>query len=625
MLTVNVLPAGVLTAIILGVAGCSLYFLLKKRPLTKKGRIMPIIQEILKNPEQIRVNLHTIHTPSICGYPLKILNYLYYTALGKLLLSRTVLSRSNLDLFADRVILEPPTLKYSPPLPKGGADMNNRSIFVSLMRSNQYGKQWKSVSDFIVAYKSGKTTPLDIAHTILVAIENSNGGETPLRAIVTCNRMSVLSMAESSTERWRNGSPLSLLDGIPISIKEDIHTDAYACYCGATFVPEFVKGLSKSNVARKLSEAGAIIIGVTNMPEFGCNSIGSSENLLHKQPHNPCNTDFFPGGSSSGCAVSVASGLCPISVGGDGGGSGRVPAAVCGTYALKLTNGLLNETGSFASMFSFSVTSPICRSPLDIAILMDTLCNFNSDLEDTTELISSIRFNGNALSTVGATLSGVTIGVYWDWIEEADQETVSVFHNAVDELKLLGAVIKDVKIPELEKIRVAHIITTLTELSAIMAVDVDKHFYEIGPGPLMVSALGREFSAKESMNAMKQRTRTIIALEAVFNEVDFIATPTTGCPIPRITPEYYTTYGKIDGEAIGKLEMFTYLANFTGMPAITIPVGLLNKDLGLPVGLQLMAPWYQEPQLIKCAMCIEASGQFPELKPKVWYDLIPSC
>ena len=101
-------------------------------------------------------------------------------------------------------------------------------------------------------------------------------------------------------------------------------------------------------------------------------------------------------------------------------------------------------------------------------------------------------------------------------------------------MKLLGATVKDVKIPELEELRVAHTITAVTELSAAISEDVDKYFSEIGSGALLIVAMGHSFTAAESLNAMKQRTRTIVALAYLLKEVDYIATPTTGCPIPRI-------------------------------------------------------------------------------------------
>ena len=606
----------VLAAAFVAFVGYGLYLLLKRRPLKKKGKIIPAIEEVLLNPEAIQVNLHAIHTPPISGYPLRVLSYLYYTLLGRWFLSRSVLSQSNLDLFADLVITEQPTLNYSPPPPSTSSKAaDNKSVLLSLFDSGLRREALNCVPDIYAAYKAGSVTPLDVADKVLAAIEESNGRDPPLRAIIAYDRASVLSMAKASTVRWKEGSQLSLLDGIPISIKEDLNTDTYPCACGTTFIPDFMKHLPESNLVKRLCDAGAVIIGVTNMPEFGTNSVGSSENLVHEQPRNPFNTDFFSGGSSSGSAVSVASGLCPISIGGDGGGSGRVPAAVCGAFALKLTHNRLQNSG-YLSMFSFTTVSPIANSPLDIAIVLDTLCNCNSPGK------ASVPLDLNCLRAVGRNLSGVTFGVYWDWVNTADKDIVAIFREAIEKITSLGAVVKDIKIPELEEIRVAHVITAVSELASAIGVDVDKHFDCLGPGSLLVAAMGHHFSAVECVNAMKQRTRTITALEAVFKEVDVIITPTTGCPVPRITPEYLTPHGKVDGEAIGNLEIFTYLANFTGVPAITVPIGIGDQQTGLPAGLQLIASWHQEPLLIKLALSIKSSGLFPALKPKVSYSVL---
>ena len=599
-----------------------IYYLLKRRSIARNGRVVPPIEEILQRPEDIQVNLHSVHTPAISGYPLKILSHLFFTKLGRYFLLHWVLSSSNLNLFANLVIPEPPTLTYSPPPPSPIIKaVDNKSILLSLMRSDKKARFSNTVRDFYDAYKSGKTTPLDVAHAVLAAIEDSNRGIKPLRAIIACNSELVLAMAERSTKRWETHSQLSLLDGIPISIKEDFCMDLYPCYCGTTFIPEFIRNSKESTVVKSILDRGAIVIGIANMPELGTNSIGNSENSFHKQPRNPFNPDYFPGGSSSGCAVSVASNLCPISLGGDGGGSGRVPAAVCGIYTLKLTQARLHHTGSYGSRFSFSTLTPITNSPLDIALALDVICN---DVPESNEEVQlpSVPLELDCLGTLGTGLSGLTVGVYWDWVEAADKETVGVFREAVRKLTVLGMLVKYIKIPELEELRVAHVITSVGELAALMSMDVDKNFDKLGPSALTVAVLGHSFSAVESVNAMKQRTRTVTALKAVFKQVDVIATPTVGCPAPRITPEYLSSYGKLDGEAIGLLEIFTFLANFTGVPAITVPIGILNQESNLPVGMQLIAPWYQEAKLIKYAHLLDSSGEFPALKPKILYKVL---
>ncbi len=609
----------VLSAVILSY-GC--YFLLRRRSLISKGRMVRPIQEILENPEEIKLNLHLVRTPPVSGYSLKILSHLYYTYLGKIVLSRWVLASSNLNLFANLVIPEPPSLTHSQPSPpEGGRSVENRKTLLAWMKKFEGKTRFlNSICDFYFAYESQKVTPLDVARAILTCIEESNASAKPLRAITSCNRELVLSMAEASTRRWKNGSQLSLLDGIPVSIKEDFCMDSYPCLCGTTFVPEFMKSSPESSWVKKLCEKGAVIIGVTNMPEFGTNSIGSSENSLHKQPRNPHNPDHFPGGSSSGCAVSVACNLCPVSLGADGGGSGRVPAAICGTCTLKSTHTHpASGGGSSASAFSFSAITPITSSVLDTAITLDAIGNSNPEKDVIN--IDSIFLN-LVDSESKSSLNGLTVGVYWDWVKQADKRSVAVFQEAVEKLVSLGVVIKDIKIPELEEVRVAHVITSVVELSALISMDVDKRYDQLGPSAAVVASLGHCFSAVESINAMKQRTRTIVALKAIFEQVDIIATPTVGCAIPKITSEYLSGYGMLDGEVIGLLDMYTFLASFSGIPAVTLPIGVNSKDNSLPVGIQLMAPWYCDSKLISYAHVIETSDLFPPLKPQVLYNIL---
>ena len=139
--------------------------------------MVPPIEEILQCPEDIQVNLHSVHTPAISGYPLKMLSHLYFTKLGRYFLLHWVLSSSNLNLFANLVIPEPPTLTYSPPPPSPIIKaVDSKSILLSLMRSDKKARFSNTVRVFYDAYKSGKTTPLDVAHAVLAAIEDSNRG-----------------------------------------------------------------------------------------------------------------------------------------------------------------------------------------------------------------------------------------------------------------------------------------------------------------------------------------------------------------------------------------------------------------------------------------------------------------
>lgn len=513
----------------LSVIGIILYSVNKKLLSSRTVRRVPPIEDVLSTPDQITVNISSYKTPPLSGYPLTILSRIYHTSLGRILVSRFIIPMSNLNLFSDSVLPEKPSLTHSVPPPRFSTTERTEDILSSFRSRTKHDSKHLTSDDFYNAYKSGQTTPLEVVHAVMAAIEESNSGDKPLRAIVAFNRELILSMAESSTERWKNGSQLSLIDGVPISVKEDFCVDGYSPNCGATFHPSLA--YKKSSTVQKLIDLGAIVIGVTNMPELGSNSVGSCENEVHGQPRNPHNVDFFCGGSSSGCASSVAAGLCPISIGGDGGGSGRVPAAVCGVYCLLFTRTLTpTDEGYFGSLFSFSVITPITNSAVDLAVCTDAICGKTSAIDYTV------------LNDVDSSLSGLTIGVYPEWIDKADKETVNTFNSAIENMKALGAHVKNIKIPELEELRIAHTITAVTELAAANKDVLSRHFSELGPGTLLISAMGDSFSPSDTVNAMKQRTRSIKALENIFSSVDVIATPTAGCLIPRITPEYLTRH-----------------------------------------------------------------------------------
>jgi Asp-tRNA(Asn)/Glu-tRNA(Gln) amidotransferase A subunit family amidase len=196
------------------------------------------------------------------------------------------------------------------------------------------GFKFTSISNLAEAYRSGSITPLAVAEAVLHGIQNSDEGPKPLRSIVQCNKQAVIAMAQKSTSRLANNTPLSLLDGIPVAVKEELAVVPYHLHVGTTFLGE-VPAESDATVVRKLKEAGAVIIGISNMHELGIGTTGCNPNKLHGICRNPYDVDHYAGGSSSGSAVAVAAGLVPVAIGADGGGSIRIPASMCGVVGLK--------------------------------------------------------------------------------------------------------------------------------------------------------------------------------------------------------------------------------------------------------------------------------------------------
>lgn len=577
----------------------------------------PPIRDLLQTPALVKYELKSLHVPKVTGWRLKFLIRLSFTKFGRIFVSPFLFHRSNLDLLEGVYLPEKPMLYPTPAHPplQGDHSAANRELLNSLVAADTPSTdsfRLPTVADFIRAYKTSVCTPTAVAETVLDAIAKSNAMSPPLRGIIDSVRCVVLAMAAESTQRWKDGKPLSLLDGVPVAVKGEFNVESYAFHGGAAFVPELARGVPESALVRKLKEAGAVIIGISNLQEFGTGTLGSNPNKYHLTARNPYDPRCYAGGSSSGSAVSVAAGLCPVSLGSDGGGSIRIPSATCGVVGLKPTNRLMDLSGVLPVAYSVSACGPICSSVLDTAIATDILSREGHGEK-------------NLLSLEGmgeSRLDGLTAGIYWEHFEHADKEIVDKCKAAVDQLKSLGATIVEITIPELEEIRVAHMNTIIAEMGSAMSIDCDKHFDELNSETLLVASAALVTSSIAYINAQKQRARAVECLKYIFDtqKVDVIVTPATGCVAPVICSRADEA-GVIDSECTSSLIRFSFLANLTGVPGLVLPVGY--TDQGLPVGLQLMGRWYEERTLFKAAWALENSGAFPLQKPQVFYDAIP--
>ncbi|MEY2818833.1 MAG: GatA1, partial [Chloroflexota bacterium] len=231
--------------------------------------------------------------------------------------------------------------------------------------SNTNGFQFTTIFDFAKAYRDGTTTPEEVAKKVLDAIEASDKSETPLRAFIAVNRDDVMRQARESTERIKNGKPLSVFDGVPVAIKDEMDMIPYPTTVGTSFLGE-APAKEDSEVAARLRKVGALLIGKTNMHEIGINVFGL--NPHHGTTRNPYNPNHFTGGSSSGSATAVAAGLVPVAIGADGGGSIRIPSAFCGLVGLKATFGRVSEHGAFPLDWSVAHIGPIGATATDVAL-----------------------------------------------------------------------------------------------------------------------------------------------------------------------------------------------------------------------------------------------------------------
>ena len=610
---------GFLVAVAL--SGLLAYYLLARLRLCKPGEARyPPIGEVLAGPATAALyDLRDLDAPPATGLLFKLVVRLGFSRLGQWTLVPHLLKNFNFQRMERISLPEKPTFYPTPlypsPVPGDYAELNRRVLerLVNGVQTEDVEFRFPTVADYRRAYEGGRCTPTDVAKAALDAIELSNSLSPPLRAVTDTNRGVVLAMAEASTNRWKTGKTLSLLDGIPVSVKGMFRVEPYDCLSGCAKPPEVVRGMREGATVTKLKEAGAVILGIANLQEFGVGVLGSNPNHRHLTSRNPYDTRYYCGGSSSGSAASVAAGLCPVSIGTDGGGSIRIPAAVCGVVGLKQTFGLVDMDGCCPVSHTVGVSGPLCSSVLDAAVATDIMAR-ETDGERVLASLDGLDSTGD--------LSGVKVGVYWEYFNHADREIVERCKTALSVLESLGAEVVEVAIPELEGSRVAHFISIVSEMTQSLSLDVDENFSDINLETLLLVGSGVSLSSIQYLNAQKQRTRALACLRRIFETVDVIVTPTTACT-PTPVSQAAIPLGEIDGMTSGRLMRFVFLANLCGNPALSLPVGY-TEEAGLPVGIQLMGRHYEERVLLRVGLAMERSGRFPTKKPQVFYSPLDS-
>ena len=373
---------------------------------------------------------------------------------------------------------------------------------------------------------------------------------------------------------------------MPIAIKEEFCCEPYEFQGGPSYTPAFGQGVPEAVCVQKLKRAGAVIIGVTNMHKFGSGTLGSNLHPPQLTGRNPYDPQCYAGGSSTGSAISMAAGFCPIAIGTDGGGSIRVPAALCGTVGLKPTFGTVDSLGFLPKAFTVGVVEPLSSSVLDTAIAMDII----SQVTDADKKVISLKGLGNTR------VDGVKVGIFWDHFNHTDKEISLKCRAALSHLQDLGTELVDIEIPEMEDSRIAHAVSIMSEAVCSLGLELDNHYSGLNLKTHLVVGVGANLSAIEYVNSQKQRICAVTIFKSIFKKVDMIATPAVACPAPVIHPEAIKT-GIADSNNSAKLMCFSFLGNLTGNPGLVLPVGYTDADL--PVGLQLMGPWNQEDMLLR--------------------------
>ncbi|KAF5480524.1 hypothetical protein F2P56_001266 [Juglans regia] len=333
---------------------------------------------------------------------------------------------------------------------------------------------------------------------------------------------------------------------------------------------------------------------------------------------NPYDISKISGGSSSGSAAVVASGLCPAALGVDGGGSVRMPAALCGVVGLKPTFGRIPHSGVFPLNWTVGMVGILAGTIEDAFIVYAAMSGRLPSDQPTSSVQPKVYF---PLLNSTEPISDVKLAKYEEWFNDCSDDIRICCSQSLDKLKKhYGWKVVDVTIPEIESMRLAHYSTIASECSTSLSSHLEKldpaeSGWDIRVGLGVYGA----FSSKEYIKAQQIRNRQMQFHMKIFAQADVIVSPTTGVTAYPIKDDAVET-GELDYINGAALVRYSIAGNFLGLPAVTIPVGY--DKLGLPIGLQFIGRPWSEPTLIHIASAMQALCMSEYRKPEVFHDLL---
>jgi len=467
------------------------------------------------------------------------------------------------------------------------------------------------LTELISRLQSKELRSVELTAAFLDSIAAQDGR---LGAMVHVDRDSALKEATAIDEQRAAGQALGALAGVPIAVKDVLCEKGKPATCASRMLKGFVPPYD-ATVITKLRQAGAVLIGRTNMDEFAMGSSG--ENSAVGPTRNPWDTERIPGGSSSGSAVAVAARMAPLALGSDTGGSIRQPAGLCGIVGLKPTYGRVSRYGLIAYASSLDQVGPFATNVAGAALLLEAISGH--DPRDSTSVDRPVP---SYSQTVDLPLAGLRIGVPVEHFAEGlDPQVEQAVREALKVYKSLGAELKEIHLPQTKYAVATYYLVATSEASSNLARYDGVHYghraekfdslaemYEASRGEgfgsevkrrimLGVFALSAGYADKYYTKALQVRRLIRDDFDAAFRDVDVIAGPV----MP--TAAYKLGEKVSDPLSMYLSDIYTISANLAGIPGISIPCGF--TDSGLPIGLQLQAAPFDEERLLRAARMFE--------------------
>ena len=468
---------------------------------------------------------------------------------------------------------------------------------------------------------NGEISSVELTTSVLDRI-----GETDekIGAFITVSRDQAMKQAALSDEKIAKGEA-SALTGIPLAIKDLMCTKGIPTTCASKILENFIPPYN-ATVIDKINQAGAVMVGKLNMDEFAMGS--STENSGLKITRNPWDLTRIPGGSSGGSAAAVAADMCLAALGSDTGGSIRQPASHCSVVGLKPTYGRVSRFGLVAFASSLDQIGPIAKSVADCALLMNVIAGY--DNRDSTSVPEDVPDYTRSLENG---LEGVKVGIPKQYFETEglDPSVSQSIKQAITTIESLGAKPVDVNLPYTQYAVAAYYIIAPAEASSNLArydgvkygardksqtslIDMYGKTRSKGFGKevqrriiLGTYALSAGYYDAYYNKASQVRTLIMEDFKTAFQSCDVILSPVAPSPAFKIGEK------SEDPLSMYLSDIYTLSANLAGIPGISVPCGF--SENGLPIGLQILGPHFNESTLLKVAYNFEQATNFHTQKP----------
>ena len=444
-----------------------------------------------------------------------------------------------------------------------------------------------------------------------------------LNCFITINEESALTQAKLADIQRKTGDATPLT-GIPIAQKDIFCTNGVKTSCGSKMLDNFIAPYD-ATLVRKMNLAGIVNIGKTNMDEFAMGS--SNETSFYGAVKNPWNKETVPGGSSGGSACVVAARLSPAATGTDTGGSIRQPASLCGITGLKPTYGRVSRYGMIAFASSLDQGGPMTQTAEDAGLIMNVIAGF--DKRDSTSAEHPVD---DYTARLNDSIEGLKIGLPKQYFTEGlDSNIAELIQEGIKELEKLGAICKEIELPNTELSIPAYYVVAPAECSSNLSRFDGVRFGHSCENPRDLSDLycrsrsegfGKEVKRRimigtyvlssgyyDAYYLKAQKIRHLIRLDfqKALADVDVIAGPTatgTAFKLNEMMGDPVSMY---------RSDLYTVSANLAGLPAISIPAGFVNN---LPVGMQLIGNYFEESRLLNIAHRFQQATDHHKAMPK---------